>query len=145
MPSRHGFSRLVISWYAFGLGIVKEIVEDDVPEVPKVAKSVRGDLYELGKHRVLCGDSTDSDDVAKLMNGKKADIVFTDPPYGVSIGKKNRLLKSVQKAGRNLTDIESDDMNAEDLEKMLTDVFVLAKTYMHDHCSVFVCAPQGIV
>ncbi len=61
----------------------KEIVEDEIPEIPKVAKTVKGDLYELGRHRLMCGDSTNSDDVARLMDGKKADMVFTDPPYGI--------------------------------------------------------------
>jgi DNA modification methylase len=57
--------------------------DDEVPETPEEPKSKLGDLYELGGHRVLCGDSTKIEDVERLMDGKKADMVFTDPPYGV--------------------------------------------------------------
>jgi DNA modification methylase len=65
---------------------------DDVPEVPEEAKTKLGDLYILGEHRLLCGDSTKAEDVEKLMNGEKADMVFTDPPYGVDYegGSKKR-------------------------------------------------------
>lgn len=57
--------------------------EDAVPEVPETPKTVLGDVWVLGNHRLMCGDSTSIDAVEKLMNGTKADMVFTDPPYGV--------------------------------------------------------------
>ena len=59
------------------------IEDDEIPEV-KESKVKQGDIWQLGDHRIMCGDSTNSDDVEKLMNGEKADMVFTDPPYGVS-------------------------------------------------------------
>jgi site-specific DNA-methyltransferase (adenine-specific) len=63
---------------------VLEAEEDDFDTTPPEEPiTVLGDLYEIGDHRLLCGDSTDSDQVAKLMNNQKADMVFTDPPYGI--------------------------------------------------------------
>ena len=77
--------------------------EDKVPEIPQEAKTKSGDIYKLGNHRLMCGDSTSIDNVESLMNSNKADMVFTDPPYGVDyegINKDSRggledLLRSV--------------------------------------------------
>ena len=57
--------------------------EDAVPDVPDEPKTKLGDIYILGNHRLMCGDSTSITDVEKLMDGKKADMIFTDPPYGI--------------------------------------------------------------
>jgi hypothetical protein len=59
--------------------------EDSVPETPEEPITKIGDIWVLDKHRLMCGDSTSIDAVEKLMDGKKADMVFTDPPYGISI------------------------------------------------------------
>ena len=61
-----------------------DVVEPPVPEVPKVAKSRRGEIYELGSHRLMCGDSTNAEDVLRLMNGDRAPLCATDPPYLVN-------------------------------------------------------------
>ena len=62
-----------------------EVTEDEYEvELPEEPRAKLGDIYQLGRHRLMCGDSTSKDDVAKLMNGEKADMVFTDPPYNIS-------------------------------------------------------------
>jgi ParB-like chromosome segregation protein Spo0J len=62
-----------------------EVTEDEVPEPPVVPITKPGDLWLLGRHRVLCGDSTKTEDVARLMAGAKADLLLADPPYGIGI------------------------------------------------------------
>ena len=61
----------------------QEIVEDEPPEPPEEPKTKLGDLWQLGNHRLICGDSTDVAVIDRLMDGVKADMVFTDPPYGM--------------------------------------------------------------
>jgi len=131
--------------WEFGVDSEVAAKEDDY-EIPEEIKTdiVIGDLFEIGNHRLLCGDSANKEHVNFLMNKKKASCVFTDPPYGVSIGKKNVMLNSFQPSGRNLTDIQSDDLKPEDLKKMLLPAFCNIRTeVMDDDCTVFVTAPQN--
>ena len=70
--------------------------DDHIPEV-KESRVKLGDVWQLGKHRLMCGDSTKESDVEKLMNGKKADMVFTDPPYGMNAVSKSGVLSKKYK------------------------------------------------
>ena len=74
-----------MSQFGFDINFDEEqqIVEDEVPEVPEEPRTKLGDIYQLGQHRLICGDSTDSAVIDRLMDGVKADMVFTDPPYGM--------------------------------------------------------------
>ena len=70
-----------------------EIVEDEAPEVDEESEPIAklGDIWQLGRHRLMCGDSTDKETVELLMDGKKADMVFTDPPYGIDVVQGDKI------------------------------------------------------
>lgn len=65
--------------------------EDAVPDVPEQPITVEGDIWLLGNHRLMCGDSTKIDQVERLLDGQKADMVFTDPPYGIDVVQSNQV------------------------------------------------------
>lgn len=88
-----GFSEFELEEMGFDLNLesfVEEPKEDEeqIPDIPLVPKSKLGDLWILGNHRLLCGDSTSTTDIDKLMNNQLADMVFTDPPWNVNYGSE---------------------------------------------------------
>jgi DNA modification methylase len=123
------------------INITEEAEEDDY-EIPDEIETniVLGDLIEIGEHRLLCGDSTDSEQVAKLMGGEKADMVFTDPPYSVNYTKKAKeVLKS-----KNYVEIKNDNLSVEETAEMLwRPTFKNLYDNSKDDCSFYVTMPQG--
>jgi site-specific DNA-methyltransferase (adenine-specific) len=113
-----------------------EAQEDDFDATPpETPITVLGDLYEIGEHRLLCGDSTDSDQVAKLMNGQKADMVFTDPPYGVSYtGGHNK---------KQRTGIIADELQGEDLSSLFEDSINTACIFSKDSAPFYIWYAGG--
>lgn len=127
------------------LGSVDQTIEDEAPDLDaaKPAISKQNETYQLGRHRLMCGDSSDFGALSDLMDGRLADMVFTDPPYGINYSAKNRLLNSYQKAGRNLTPIANDNLGNDELHDLLVKVFSNVKEVSQDHCSYYVTAPPG--
>ena len=124
----------------------KEAEEDDFSEedAEKAVHRVKlGEIWQLGEHRLMCGDSTDAASVALLMDGERADMVFTDPPYGVSIGDKNKTLNSVQKAGRCTENIANDNISVDDLYPILVKAMINCRENCKDCACYYVTSPQG--
>jgi DNA modification methylase len=81
--------------------------EDEVPEAPEEPITKLGDIWKLGNHRLMCGDSTKEDDVKKLINNNKIDLIYTDPPYGIN-EKGDRSNRGGLTEGNNLKDFKDD-------------------------------------
>lgn len=119
--------------------------EDDFDESTDIVETrcKLGELWELGAHRLMCGDSTDTQVLETLMGGGLADMVFTDPPYGVAIGDKNKLLNSVQKAGRCTENIKNDKLSTDELYTILVKAMVNVRNNCKDDACYYVTSPQG--
>ena len=122
--------------------------DDEIPEPPKEPKTKTGDFYLLGDHRLLCGDATKSEDVARLMDGQKADMVFIDPPYGVNYGHDQEKLQKLSggkfSKSREKTQIEGDDLSIDEISKLLwRPSFKNLYENAQDDCSFYMTMCQG--
>lgn len=105
-----------------------EVEEEELPEPPQEPKSKPGDLWILGNHRLLCGDSTSPDDVARLMGDDRADLWLTDPPYNVSYTGKTK---------DSLT-IQNDEMDDESFRRFLVSAYFAADSVLKDGASFYI-------
>jgi site-specific DNA-methyltransferase (adenine-specific) len=123
------------------LGEEKEVIEDDFDSEKELENieepiSKRGDIWLLGRHRLRCGDSTNADEVLDLMDGRKADLLITDPPYNVDYESKDKALskfrgnKRVDNGGN--VQIKNDKMDNEKFRSFLIDAFNSANTVMKE-------------
>lgn len=115
-----------------------DVKEDEAEEdnfnvadaLPSKAKAQEGDVYKLGVHRLVCGDSTDPVVLDVLMGNSEADLLLTDPPYNVDYSSKNEMLNAADKGNRVQKDIANDKMSGGAFQDFLTDAFTNANRYL---------------
>lgn len=121
--------------------IDKEAEEDDFDEEPPEEPiSKRGDIWLLGRHRLMCGDATKKEDVERLMDGKKADSLITDPPYGVDYSGKNEYLNKFDEGNRIEKPIDNDAIT--DYRKFFSDFMDLAPLAEYNTVYIFMSGKE---
>lgn len=116
-----------------------EVVEDEAPEPPEEPKSKYGEVYQLGRHRLMCGDSTKMEDVKKLMGDDMADMVFTDPPWNVNYGA----VEKDNAQGYKPRTIINDFMGTEEFKEFMFSAFkCMNEVSKAGACTYVVMSPQ---
>lgn len=141
---------------AAGLSYLQDTVEAPEPQMDRAAElqeqwgTERGQLWKIPSlatpsksHRLLCGDSTSEADVARLMGGEKAEVVWTDPPYGVAIGDKNKRLNAIAPSNRVEANLTGDTLDEQGLGEMLDAAFDGATQHCEPGAAWYVAAPAG--
>ncbi len=117
---------------------------DDVPPLPDEPESKPGEVYELGQHRLVCGDSTDADTIALVMDGGKADCVWSDPPYGLDYESSGRRMRAVRTGLSNdevgIKPIANDDG---DVAALLRDSLGMALAHSRPGAAWYIASPPG--
>jgi hypothetical protein len=117
--------------------------EDDDFTIPDKPESVPGEVYELGPHRLVCGDSSDVNILELATNGEKASCVWTDPPYGVAIVGGNHSLSPEERKRRGGKTIENDSLDLDGLRDFLRETLGATFTFTEPGAAWYVCAPHG--
>lgn len=139
-----GFEQEDLAELVDNLAVEPEAMDDDfdgeaVLEDIVEPKTRLGDVWKLGRHRLMCGDSTSQEDVATLMKGEMADLIITDPPYNVNYGDKADMLDTyLQKGHRNNSRIKNDNMDNESFYSFMLQIYQSAYEFMRDGAAIYV-------
>lgn len=122
----------------------EDVSQDEVPGVPDgKPKSKFGEIYLLGRHRLMCGDGTNEEHVRLLFGGTLADMVFTDPPYGVSYGDKNDFLNTMDRGNRIQRNMANDAKPPGEMREFWVAAFKNMYTFTKAGGSYYCCGPHG--
>lgn len=113
--------------------VIEDNFDEDTDEVQAVCKA--GEIWQLGEHRLMCGDSTKQEDVMRLMNGTQADLLVTDPPYNINYQSSNKALSNKS--------IINDNMNNADFNEFLHTTFAQASSSVKDGGAFYVFHSDG--
>jgi site-specific DNA-methyltransferase (adenine-specific) len=135
------FDTIDMSDFGFDLDLgmekEQEIIEDEVPDVPEEPKAKLGDIYQLGNHRLMCGDSTSKEDVNKLVGNQKMDLLITDPPYNVEIVGGNHSESPAERKKKGNLTIQNDKMDNDSFQQFLLSAFTNAYSVLKDGASFY--------
>lgn len=126
-----------------GESVERDETEDELPEHVETRAKV-GDVWALGRHRLMVGDCTKQENIKALMEDARLDLIVTDPPYGVSYADKNRFLNAVDKGNRVQEPIANDHGKIEDTaEKIWKPAYTTMHEVAREGCVIYCFAPQG--
>lgn len=140
-----GFEQKDLTELVDSLAVEPETVDDEFDEeeaLEQISEPVTrlGDVWILGRHRLMCGDSTSQEDVAILMNGEMADLIVTDPPYNVNYGDKAEMLDTYLpgKGHRNTSHIKNDNMDNTSFYQFMLQIYQSAYEFMRAGAAIYV-------
>lgn len=131
-----------------GMGLKDDAIDAE-PQIDRAAELLEkwqvkiGDLWQIGEHRLLCGDSTKREDVERVMGKDKIELVWTDPPYGVAVGDKNKYLNSIAPSNRVEENLDNDTLDETGLIEMLCATFDNTIAFCTAGAGWYVAAPPG--